>query len=251
MNLLNTAFLWTHIAAGFIGLAAYWIPIFAKKGGLNHRRFGTIFVNAGYVVVAAGALSITIRGIRILAVGTPFAEAQSFWGFAIFLLYLSLITFVSLRFAVLVLREKKDPTQLGTVLNMALGYGCIAGSAAVIGYALVIQPPVMVVLLALSPIGLIIGPQILGYFQGKETSKRGWWYSHMGAMIGAGIAFHTAFLVFGATRLFDIGISGPLAFVPWILPTLIGVPANIIWERHYRRKFNDPKRPATTEKATS
>lgn len=241
MDLLNTAFLWTHITAGFIGLTAYWIPIFAKKGGLNHRRFGKIFVNAGYVVVAAAVLSISTRAVRYGMNGKTFEQLQSFWGFAIFLLYLSLVTFVSLRFAVIVLREKKDPARLGTAFNKALGYGAIAGSLAVIAYALIIQPPVMIVLLALSPIGLLVGPQILAYFKGKETSKRAWWYSHMGAMIGAGIAFHTAFLVFGVTRLFDIGLSGPLAFVPWVLPTLIGVPANIIWERYYRRKFNDPK----------
>ncbi len=241
MDLLNKAFLYAHITAGFIGLAAYWVPIFARKGAVNHRRFGKVFLFAGYVVVTAAILSIGTRAVRYALSDYTFEQLESFWGFAIFLGYLSLVTFIMLRFGTLVLREKKDPTRLASAANFALGYGAILGSVAVIAYALIVNPEVKIVLLALSPIGLLVGPQIVRYFKGRETSKRGWWYSHMGAMIGAGIAFHTAFLVFGATRLFDIGISGPFAFVPWVLPTLIGVPANMIWERHYRKKFGDPK----------
>ena len=41
-------------------------------------------------------------------------------------------------------------------------------------------------------------------------------------MFGTGIAFHTAFLVFGASRLFGYYLRGPLALLPWILPPLIG-----------------------------
>ncbi|NVJ97794.1 MAG: hypothetical protein HWE25_06555 [Alphaproteobacteria bacterium] len=241
MDIINTAFLWVHIAAGFIGLSVYWIPIFSRKGGANHRRYGKIFVNAGYIVVGAAILSIGMRAVRTIMADIPFEEAANFWGFAIFLTYLSLIAFIMLRFGTLVLTEKKDPTRLANTANMALGGGAIIGSIAVIAYALIVKPPLMIVLLSLSPIGLLTGPQIIGYFKGRETSKRAWWYTHMGTMIGAGIAFHTAFFVFGATRLFDLGIKGPYAFIPWILPTLIGVPANIIWERYYRKKFNDPK----------
>ena len=42
-------------------------------------------------------------------------------------------------------------------------------------------------------------------------------------MIGGGIAFHTAFAVFGAQRLWDYELSGFLGVLPWILPALIGI----------------------------
>ena len=38
-----------------------------------------------------------------------------------------------------------------------------------------------------------------------------WWYEHMGSMLGGGIAFHTAFLVLGAGRLFGLRLDGPAA----------------------------------------
>ena len=75
-----------------------------------------------------------------------------------------------------------------------------------------------------------------------------WWYEHMGSMIGGGIAFHTAFLVLGAGRLFGLQLTGASAAILWILPTIIGLPATAIWVRYYRRKFGEvatPAQPAT------
>ncbi|MCE2540754.1 MAG: DUF2306 domain-containing protein, partial [Acidobacteria bacterium] len=56
-------------------------------------------------------------------------------------------------------------------------------------------------------------------------------------MLGGGIAFHTAFIVFGAQRVWAYELAGPLAIVPWILPTVVGIPAIVVWTRYYRRKF--------------
>ena len=64
-----------------------------------------------------------------------------------------------------------------------------------------------------------------------------WFYSHLGSMLGGGIAFHTAFLVFGLGRFVSLDIPGVLAVLPWLLPTLIGIPAIVLWTRHYRRRF--------------
>ena len=74
------------------------------------------------------------------------------------------------------------------------------------------------------------------------TEHMGWFYSHMGSMIGGGIAFHTAFAVFGAQRLWDYSLEGALGIVPWILPALIGIPGTVLATRNYKRKFT--RRPA-------
>ena len=61
----------------------------------------------------------------------------------------------------------------------------------------------------------------------------------MGAILGGGIAFHTAFLVLGAGRLIGLRFDGLAGVIPWILPSLIGIPASEIWVRYYKRKFNE------------
>ena len=63
-----------------------------------------------------------------------------------------------------------------------------------------------------------------------------WWYEHMGSMLAGGIAFHTAFLVIGAGRVLSAHLSGFYAVIPWILPSLIGIPATRVWIAYCRRK---------------
>jgi hypothetical protein len=100
------------------------------------------------------------------------------------------------------------------------------------------------ILLALSPIGILGGVASLKYARLPTPSRMSWWYEHMGGMLGTGVAFHTAFLVFGARRLFGLSGEGLLAVLPWILPTAIGIPAIVIWTNYYRRKFGEmPAKP--------
>ena len=73
----------------------------------------------------------------------------------------------------------------------------------------------------------------------------------MGATLGAGIAFHTAFAVFGMRRFVDLSNAGLLSILPWVLPAAIGIPATSLWQRHYRRKFGEaPVRPAASVPAS-
>ena len=87
---------------------------------------------------------------------------------------------------------------------------------------------------------------IAGYFDDRRflanprPTPMAWWYKHMEAMGGAGIAFHTAFLIFGGQRLFDGALmQGAWSFLPWILPAAIGIPALHLWTRHYKRRFGE------------
>ena len=63
------------------------------------------------------------------------------------------------------------------------------------------------------------------------------WYEHLGSMLGGGIAFHTAFAVFGIQRFIDYDLSGIVGLLPWIAPTVVGTVAITLWTRYYRRKF--------------
>ena len=94
---------------------------------------------------------------------------------------------------------------------------------------------------ALSPIGFLVGRGNLRFARQPYVSRMAWWYEHMGSMLGGGIAFHTAFLVVGAGRLLAVQLTGFDAVIPWIVPSLIGIPATAIWVGYYRRKFREDR----------
>jgi hypothetical protein len=228
-----------HVLFGAIGLAAFWVPVFTRKGAANHVRFGKIFVWSAYVVLGGAAVSLATRFIFMVQNQISPSDQPSQFAFLIFLGYLTLVTFVSVRHGITVVLNKRDPAALNTWLNSTMAWLAIAASIGIIGYALLISPPNMILLLALSPIGLGIGYGNLRYMRSTPPSKRQWMYEHLGAMIGSGIAFHTAFAVFGSSRLFDIGLDGWIAIIPWVAPAAIGIPAITLWTRHYRRKFGE------------
>ena len=95
------------------------------------------------------------------------------------------------------------------------------------------------------------GAGVAGYFDDRRSlanprpTPMAWWYTHMGGMIGSGIAFHTAFLVFGGQRLWGGALmQGGWSFLPWILPSVLGFPALYFWTRYYKRKFGELPQPA-------
>lgn len=228
-----------HVLFGAIGLAAFWIPVITRKGAVNHVRFGKIFVWSAYILLSAAAISLISRINGLVASGVGPADRPGLFASIVFLGYLTLTTFVSVRHGMVVLKYKGDPASFKSWLSTGLAWTAIAASVFIIFYALIVSPTSKILLFALSPIGLGIGSGILGYMRAKNVSKRAWMYEHLGAMIGSGIAFHTAFAVFGVTRLFDIGLNGWVAIIPWIAPAAIGVAAIFIWTRHYRQKFGE------------
>ena len=251
MDFLMDTIRWGHIGFGFVGLAAFWVPIVARKGGKNHRFYGKIFKYCAYVVLYAAMASVVLHLGDGLSSGVTPATNPSQYGFLFFLGYLAIVTLVGLRHGMQVLQRKKDITTLNTSANRNMARLSILASVAIIFYALYFKPSSMIVLLALSPVGFGTGFGVLKAIKGKRPEKKAWFYEHMGAMIGTGIAFHTAFAVFGSSRLFDLGLEGFIAVIPWILPALIGIPGSIIWTNHYRKKFGDkPAKSPAAESAT-
>jgi hypothetical protein len=239
IELIGDGARFVHVIFGFTGLAAFWVPVFAKKGGINHVRFGKIFVYSAYVVLTGSTIVLTTRVAGLLGQGIHPAEQPDRYAFFVFLGYLTFVTFFMVRHGMTVLRHKRDPAAVRSAFNLFLSYGAIAASAALITFAVVFSPSSMIVLLALSPIGLATGSGALRYMSNPPVSPRAWMYEHLGAMFGAGIAFHTAFAVFGSAQLFDLGLTGWAAVIPWVAPAAIGIPATAIWTRRYRRKFGE------------
>ena len=240
MDVVGDGFRLVHVVFGFIGLGAFWIPVFSKKGAANHVRFGKIFVWSAYILLSAAAVALGLRIADAIRQGIGLSDEPSYFAFLVFLGYLTLVTFVIVRHGVGVLRNKREPRRMHTILNRFLAMAAVTASIAIVLYALIVAPPNRILLFALSPIGISSGLGILRYINSEAPSRRAWMYEHMGAMLGGGIAFHTAFAVFGSSRLFDIGLEGWVAVIPWVAPAAIGIPAIVLWTRHYRRKFNEP-----------
>ncbi len=235
MDIIHEILRYTHIIGGFVGLFLFWIPIFSKKGGKIHRQTGKYWSWLGRVVVLSALAGLFLYIPQIIEKNV----SPNNYAFLLFLGYLSIVTYVIIAFGVAVLDSKKDPKVMNTAYWKTMLAICFAASIFIISFALIVKPGSMAVLLALSPIGILTGFQILQYIRGKQGSPKAWLYEHLNSMLGAGIAFHTAFAVFGITRIFDIGLEGTIAIIPWILPALIGIPAQFIWKRHYQKKFKE------------
>ena len=227
-----------HVAAGFVGLPAFWIPGVRAQGGARARagrpRLHVQRLRGDALRrrrVGRDASSPTWRRAWRSRIGPrPYA-------FALFLGYLGVVTFGTVRHAIRVVETRKSPEKLRTPFHEALAWASMAGSAAVVAFALGAWSDVSAILLGLSPIGLFTGMGALRLMRNPGARRMGWFYSHLGSMLGGGIAFHTAFIVFGAQRLWAWELAGPLAVVPWVLPTAVGIPAIVVWTRYYRRKF--------------
>jgi hypothetical protein len=215
-----------HVLAGLTGLAAFWTPALARKGGQLHVQMGRIFYHA----TCAIALTGLAMAAMILAAPTPGRPRVLAW----FLCYLIVITFAPVHHGVRVLETRGEPHRIRTPFHTALNASAIVMAIAMIALAFYARQPIFA---ALSPIGVLVGRGNLRFARLPYESRMAWWYEHMGSMLGGGIAFHTAFFVIGAGRFFGAYLTGFYATIPWVLPAIIGIPATQIWIRYYRRKF--------------
>lgn len=228
-----------HITIGFVGLALWWVPILTAKGAATHTRFGKMFVAAAYVIGVTAMLSAPLRFTDAFRDGVTWEQMRPQAGFLIFLGYLGIVTLDFAHFGLRVLRTRRDPARLGTPGMRIMTWGMMAWSVAAAAFALAVWTPGSIIMLALAPIGVIQGVEQLRYIRRPPALNKPWFYAHMDAMLGAGIAFHTAFLVFGSRIFFDYTMLGPFNWVPWVLPAIAGTIGGGAWKKRYMRKFGD------------
>lgn len=267
---MNTVYQWliySHVAAGFISLVLFWIPVASRKGGALHLRAGRWYANTMYVVAGSAlVLSLILMTVPLAAKHpnltasaeelTRIVEREFMVG--LFLLAISMLVVVGVRHGILTLKAKSDhavmrsPLHLG--LNLALlSVGLSLAVAAYGGSAEKILFYVFAGLCTFTAIGN------LRYCLRKEVAKMEWLITHLNAMLGAGIASYTAFFVFGGNQFLRGILSGYWLLLPWFLPGVVGG-AMIAWQTaKYRRKYaplnsrakaNQPIK-VTTDKSSS
>ena len=63
MQFIHQSALYLHVLVGAFALLLFWVPVFTRKGSLDHRRFGRVFARAMYVISLSG---ITMSGMDLL-----------------------------------------------------------------------------------------------------------------------------------------------------------------------------------------
>jgi hypothetical protein len=264
LDFLHRAARMSHVAVGLIGVALFWFPVFARKGGPLHIRTGRLFVYCAYYVGVTGLIGSIwalvhpvsfygdVRMQRVTPAELPFEIESTRFLFSI-TGFLALLILAGTVFGVRVMRTREDHARLRSplllALEIALGVWSLAlaaygfGSLAAFQFGWHWLPAEAAgrywINAILGVVGVSGAVGDLRYICRPRATPMAWWYKHMECMLGAGIGFHAAFFVFGTWRLLRIDLEGPWQLVPWLLPFAVGVPAMIVWVRYYERKFGE------------
>jgi uncharacterized membrane protein len=221
MKTIYLAILSIHIAAGSLSLIAFWIPAFSKKGGKLHVLTGRYYVRAMWAVVTTAALLCVINLFR-----ERFVTAG-------FLGFLSVLTAYPLWYGIAITRYKKHiPDRILNIRRFLNGLLFFGGIGLITwSFLLKFQGQTML-LLIFGSLGLT---SLSATFESREkTRAQSYWITdHINGMVVSGIAAYTAFFAFGGRTIFESFLTDSMAFVPWVLPTIIGV----VSMRFLRRKW--------------
>lgn len=198
-------FLTIHITAGILSLVLFWAPVLTKKGRKLHNRFGLAYTYVMYVVVLS---AVILSGMR-------FSMGGYQAGMALF--FLAVLTTIPLLSGIQVLKAKKS----------RVGYRKLRLAMATL---LLITTAGMFAGWYWLDSGLLLGFGLLGLFAGSADIKRfrrpagtgkNWLREHYEAMLFSGAAAYTAFFAFGGNTLLAHVLTGWLAIIPWLLPTIL------------------------------
>lgn len=240
-ELLHALLRISHVVVGFAGLFLFWLVIFMKKGTRWHRFIGRCFVLTAFFV-GGSAIFSSAWALLHLESFAPYvvtladdvqAEKRSQYQFLFsLLLFLAIATVTGALYGLHLIRLKDN---VAALRRTSLPYWQC--TAAVTGFGLVVFAGYHLAFGSSTggmPREAYWLPLVLGGFGFSETLREmrqvfrpmaephEWFYRHVEQMFGTGVAFHTAFLVFGARVWLAPYLNGPLMFVPWIAPLIIG-----------------------------
>ena len=230
-----------HVSAGVLSLLTLLPPLLLRKGGRGHRRSGWAFVAA---MAATAASGLCIAGLWVAApllVKPPSralddAELQALAGamraFGCFLAYLGVLIFSALWSGLRALTVRRGRAVHGALADRAVA-AFVLGAGLSLTLAGLLRGDLLMIVFGL--LGSRSGWHDLRWLATPQRERDAWLSRHIDSMLGAAIAALTAFSVFNADRLFGAAIPPGWQFVPWVLPTLIGVPATMLLKARHRR----------------
>ena len=212
MNIIIQIALIAHIASGSVSLLTGLIAILSPKGNKIHRTAGKIFFYS-MLLVSASAITISLLkgGSFLLMIGL----------FAFFLTYSGY-------------RSVKNKEFNNTSLDWF-----VLAIAACNSIAMLLSFNIILVVFGCLSTFLVIGDLriFIQKMRNRPIGRQQWIVRHIGMMVGAYIATSTAFLVVNVTNFEP-------AWLPWLMPTFLGVPVIIYW---IRKKTSSRRRIRVSE----
>ncbi|HJS14217.1 MAG TPA: hypothetical protein VJ795_04025 [Rheinheimera sp.] len=248
MLMFHSLLLKLHIVLGVIALLLFWLPMLSRKGSSLHRSSGRYYGHIMKAVAFSGLVMtsmvwfdpVGIKGAALLVDGQISERKLAFFNMLnLFLFLLSLLTWVTIRHATgsLLCKQNREPLKHWSYQAPVWLLVIVAPYAAWQGF-LFNMPLVMV----FAGISLVTSFSILAYLHTKNVTANRWLIEHASAMIGSGIAAYTAFFAFGGRALFAELLTGHWMMLPWLIPSLIGLPATI-W---FKRRLSQPLRSSAS-----
>lgn len=239
MHLFETLIV-LHVITGLTGLIAFWVPIAAKKGAVNHRRWGRIccngFIGAGALAVMMALLSLYGPEERIPSI-TDRALFDGLFGWM--MLYLGLLTIGFADYGLAVVKHSRNREALRRPRYQVVIAAVLLSAAYCFYYGAGIGEALMMAVAVLGIVAMSI--QQLYIWRAKPPTPRSYVGEHFRALIGMGISAYTAFMSVGLIRYIPEHVFNPLV---WALPSAVGVSLIIGFSLKAKRKG----RPATTSK---
>ncbi|AOF82195.1 putative membrane protein [Methyloversatilis sp. RAC08] len=217
-------FVASHIVTGATGLLAFWVPVFAKKGGTAHRTVGKVFT---VTMLLTGTAAI---GISLCTLADPVSTHPHLTEHADFrdpALVRAIFGWMMLALATLTLnlawygwqciRNRRDHTANRESVNLGLQAATFITATNCAVQGLLIGQPLM---LGVSLIGWATVGTNLWFLYKRQPAANDWLREHIKALVGAGISVYTAFFAFGAVRTFPTLALHP---VLWAIPLTVGL----------------------------
>lgn len=236
-----------HITLGTCALFLFWVPVFTRKGNLDHRRFGRFFASAMYVVATSGATMASLDLLFPLATHAhtltldpeqAVSAVTQIRTSALFLFSLSVLVFTSTRQGWLAILHKADRKPLRHPLHLGLCVALVAVGLSLFVTGLATDSILFTVFAVLE---IVTGIGALRYNLKTGLQPNQWWIEHLSGLIGSGVGAYTAFFVFGGSRLLSeiFGDAFDVASLfLWFAPGVAGGIAIAVLSRRYRTRFN-------------
>jgi hypothetical protein len=233
------ALLSVHVGCALGATGAFWVAACSFKGGPLHRTAGALFRRLIWAAAFTGG-ALAIAGIVAPSWGHPQEPGQSLgaWEETLrahrqtmwLVLYVLLVIVAPAQHGLAVVAAGPVPERIRSRLHAALNLLCLAGTVLLLAASVVWQRWVF---LTLAPIGFAVGLRNMSYASRASATSSEWEREHLTSMVTAGITMHTALLVFGTSRTLGLVLAGPAGLLPWVLPSVIGLPI-IFWLRARR-----------------
>jgi len=224
-----------HVLVGTVGLVTFWVPIGARKGGGQHRKWGKIacrgFIAAGFLAIVMALLSLFGPELRL-----PMIKDRVLFNglFGWMMLYLGMLTIGFAHYGLAVVAHRNSRTALRGWRHQAV-FAAVVVLALQCGiYGLTTAQPLMA-LVAL--VGLVAVATQQRFIWRREVAVGSHVPEHFRSLLGMGISAYTAFLSVGMIRMFPDHVFNPLV---WAVPSIVGVSLIIRYMLGFRRVSGRP-----------